>query len=866
MATYLQNGVDEFPKQELHTPDFSFLTKVLGTQQERYKKGFSLVRNMYNSMLNGAVTSTDSEQYKQDVFKKIKGQMQDISGLDLSQTQNVATANGVFDPLTKDKELLYDMYATKKFSENAAIADRYKNSMDADTRAKYNPASVMDMQFAREDLRNAKRGDGSIFGVAPRDYVPQEDIDKFLDERAGKDGFKVERDVQNGMYILKRTNGEEAVPIFSEWAKRAMGNRFDPQLQVQASVAVEQKVRGAMAQGMTREDAIKSIIPEYTASTTKLYEAQHRAITKEIGNTNLRIRQFEKAFPNGIKDPEQKARYDSYVAQKKDLEQMSENTLEEAQGVQATAEANPQAMLNNMKTMMYTSHKNNIANSWGSSKAMREQKTEISADQVKIAQWQNNEKILAASTDFERKIHLEGLKSQNAAKLEVLKNQIKNGPTEPVYAGAFTPEPVNPYEVDNTRLSDKQEDIYNSGSKILSEMLGVGDNAKDNASAYSAVRSIANGAKLHQNDIQKIQTLLTNLGVKNSIPTTSEQAKVVMHNIGVRIHQKSIAEIAADKTGKKHKNYQATAMENGKLLRSLSESEELSSEMQSGYRNVFLDASGNVKDGYEEYVKVIGYERPDAKGNRKPTIAFTGKPIPEALQKQMNGEASRASIDSAALSGSMFLLNMNAGELVQALNTNSSKSNDIEDKALKELLKSNPSTVAALFGKGVQAKFNPATKTTTLTFTTDLTNPDVTKYKASSGSKGVKTNTFSVELDNNVLKNLSPTFNKLVTEGTVKFKAPLLLKEFETHPYWSTTNLNSAWKALGISSEIGGYDDPIEGYGINTTMSFVRNGIKEDWHKFYPIREGSRASDLAEAEAELHTLADGISVMQRTSL
>ena len=156
MATFIKGLTDQFGPMQLYKPDYQFLTQVYGTRQAEYDRGFSMVRNLYNSVLNSAVTNSDNQSFRQEAFKKLQGALKSVSNVDLSNPTNIMRAQGLIDPISQDQDLAYDMAVTRFHQAQKQKMEQYKNSTDPKIRAMYNDFSKMDIAFAEEDLRNAK--------------------------------------------------------------------------------------------------------------------------------------------------------------------------------------------------------------------------------------------------------------------------------------------------------------------------------------------------------------------------------------------------------------------------------------------------------------------------------------------------------------------------------------------------------------------------------------------------------------------------------------------------------------------------------------------------------------------------------------
>ena len=216
MATFIKGVTDDASPMQLYRPDYAFLTQVYGTKQAEYDRGFNMVKSLYSSALNSPITNQENENFRTEAFKKLQGALKSVTATDLSNPTNIMRAQSLIAPISQDTDLAYDMAVTKYHAKQKQIMEQYKNSTDPKMRAMYNDYSKMDIAFAEEDLRNAKRGDGSIRQVQPRDFTPFEDTMEYLRKAAKEQGLEIKQSGPDGNgYIIERVNGEGAVSQLS---------------------------------------------------------------------------------------------------------------------------------------------------------------------------------------------------------------------------------------------------------------------------------------------------------------------------------------------------------------------------------------------------------------------------------------------------------------------------------------------------------------------------------------------------------------------------------------------------------------------------------------------------------------------------
>ena len=55
-----------------YTPDFGFLSKVLGVKQDRYNQNLSAIKNLQSSLFNAPLTSKDNLAFRDKKKKKLE--------------------------------------------------------------------------------------------------------------------------------------------------------------------------------------------------------------------------------------------------------------------------------------------------------------------------------------------------------------------------------------------------------------------------------------------------------------------------------------------------------------------------------------------------------------------------------------------------------------------------------------------------------------------------------------------------------------------------------------------------------------------------------------------------------------------------
>jgi len=208
MATYLQGVTDYIPDYQPFQPDLNFYNNVLQTKQTQYDSNWKAVNNLYAELHNADLTHAQNIEKKDDLLKQIDFNLKRVTGLDLSLQQNVDQATQVFRPFYEDKYLMKDMAFTKNYSNTLSRALNLKNSQDEKMRAQYWDTGIKDMQYRKDEFKNATLDETLNMGnVSYTPYVNA--MEKYL--KIAKDaGLSVDiKDVdETGLYFVHEKNGK----------------------------------------------------------------------------------------------------------------------------------------------------------------------------------------------------------------------------------------------------------------------------------------------------------------------------------------------------------------------------------------------------------------------------------------------------------------------------------------------------------------------------------------------------------------------------------------------------------------------------------------------------------------------------------
>lgn len=212
MATYIQGLYDSPLSVTPFTPDYNFLQTVLKTKESEYEQGFAQVKNLYNSLLTSKASNSENVEMQKAYLADAENKLKSLASVDLSVPQNVDMARSVFKTYLNDSELMHDINVTKISDSQLAVGQSFLQSDDPKKRAMH--SSLADEYVSTvpvNELKWAKRGDGSITKVRPRYYVPAINLsEKFKDflDASKYTGFT---ETANGNGYIFRTAGGKTV-------------------------------------------------------------------------------------------------------------------------------------------------------------------------------------------------------------------------------------------------------------------------------------------------------------------------------------------------------------------------------------------------------------------------------------------------------------------------------------------------------------------------------------------------------------------------------------------------------------------------------------------------------------------------------
>lgn len=428
MATYIKGVTDVIPGSIEMAPDYKMMVYALSTLQNKYDKGFNQVKSVYNSMINSALSVPGNEEFKTNFLKKADAELARLSSVDLGNANNVYQATRIFDPLLNDKEFMYDLTWTKNQANQMAKLEQVKNSTDEKVYSRYSPIMERAMQYAQYDMRQTKRGDGSIYKVPVQKFIPFSDITQELGAIAEKQKLNIEIDRLSGSYIITDKNGNQAVPSFTQWARTQLGNKFDEQLGITGYVNVRDQVESLMGAdpNLTREQAYSQVAKENSYNIYQNFDEYKSSLNTDISVIDKKIADYKSKY--GSKIPNE---YKETIQQLLDLKANYKKELADIESSKESVDDKLQKsftqFMNNPGYSLLNYNKDKIAKQWATSYA-----NATAGRKIEVNQAVENEKKRAfdkmmANLSFERDLYK--IRYQEQVKLQAAIAKKKAGIT-----------------------------------------------------------------------------------------------------------------------------------------------------------------------------------------------------------------------------------------------------------------------------------------------------------------------------------------------------------------------------------------------------------------------------------------------------
>jgi hypothetical protein len=852
MATFIKGTTDEFGPMQLYKPDYQFLTKVYGTKQAEYDRGFNYVKSLYNSSLNDRLTSEDNERYRQEAFKKIQNTLKDASTLDLSNAANIGYAQEAIDPISGDKQLAYDMQVSKIHSNELQKLEMTRSSLDPKISSQYNEFSRKAIQFATEDLKGAKRNDGSIFKVSPQKFIPYQDIVGDLNQAAKDQKLDIEIDSVTGTgYITKQTNGQLAYKPFTKWAMSIIGNKYDAQLQQQGYVQGESLIRSTMQQeGLSREDALNTIAPSV------LKQLYNDAVTNgsytdaKIKEFDLEISKFRDKYGSSGINPNSKEGQALAAVQKKKKEYVDELASNKAE-ILKMEEEGTSYVTSNLYNILTNQAKKTIALDWAVGHADVTKKFEIKPDTT----WSTKFHEANANARHQQDINMRAAalaetQRNNRFNNEIAMFKLKYGDTAKLPSEQNTGTALStldeklsvtlPSKTLNNDLNKVQTNMFNQAFASSDGLINILYNSDKNdlekvTPIISKMRAIAAGQniKLTEAEIKTITDFGNRSGVAIYNPKSPQQAAYALRQMSYDVYEQASKKIAMYKNTKNTKDIAGKLKHFTSIRDSFKQFANVMDNIEQNYEAIaknIVDVNGNIKEMYSG-AKVVGF-------TSKNTPMFDLSALTPAMIASASRNMTKNYTDKTMPAGSTLVANNIKPEEYQQFFRYNTNLPENEKTLLRTTL--SPERIKEFYGSSVDITYDLGTEEAIITMKGD--NKKIKDSKSGLQNSYEFRIPYSQIRGNAVLSRL----NKYLDANTLTSTNTSTLNPLMSNPNAIVNAPSEIKNGLGLDYQVMGGTDAAGNYGIHIigTVENVISGKLEKFNHFETRKPGQSQQDL----------------------
>lgn len=849
MANFIPGDRSPIAEIKAWSPDWSFLSQVYGVTQARYDKGFNQVKNLYNSVLNGPLTNSQNQQFRQQMFEKIQASLRNTAALDLSNPTNVMRAQNLLDPIADDKELAYDMYVTRHHDSQKQIMNSYMNSTDAKVRAQYNDYSKLDIMFAEDDLRKAKRGDGSITSVQPRDFTPFEDINEYLSSAAKDAKLQVKFARPDGKgYIMTYTNGKYAEVPFSNWAAMTMGNRFDRQLGVIGRVTAESQIRDLMEQGYTRQQATNEVAKKLSPEYVKSQKEDLEETSSSLSEVEHQIQVIKDLYPQGI--PSGRAdileKYDKLLKTRYELYASKDQYESEVKKVEEDPE---NYTASNLYSIFSSQAKKNAATIWGVNTAQATAEVDIKPDQKVISDMDRaaanarHQATLAQNWAIHKdKQAMDLLKMQKAEEIEIMKLKAEGKLPSETYVGDFVGSPgTTGADILKSANAKNRTELFNNAFGAQTGLMNMVIPKNQDHSKYygvlSKLQGIAQGSgqKLTGEELGTLKTYGRLIGYNQSLSgaNSAAGADALIQTLAANTYTTAnkvlqwYTDNGKSSQGRKYADAFSGTITSMKGI--LQEQKQIDQSYRQIASQIYDYRTGKIKPGYEG-AKIIS-----RLADNTPIFDISG--LSEAKRTHLSTVVgSEFDARSRPIGSTYSMTKPSADEFYQFFNKADkniviSRSNG--DKVDPGVIGNLPyASQIKLFGESFNASFDPSGKNVYVDLKVDPTSAEAKSMKLAAGE------TLRVKLPYSYVQN-SPALGRLrkyLSNNSIVDDSYGIMENFsrnanarvEAPASMAATGFD--WTAAGVRNANGQY-----GINLDFTMVNPQKGVRESTSRFFQL-------------------------------
>lgn len=212
MATYLPGVTDYIPNIQEYKPDYNFYQNALQTKENQYKSGYDKISNVYGTLLNSEMLREPDIKKRDKFFRDIENEIQRMSSVDLSLSENVNSAYKVFQPLIDDKNITKDIAFTKSYRTQKQRAETSRMAADG----QWWDVGDRALDYMADEF--SKADDPTAQSMSNPRYTPYTDVVKNGMGMIKKMGINVQSVSwdKSGKYIVTTKNGSQVtIPLYS---------------------------------------------------------------------------------------------------------------------------------------------------------------------------------------------------------------------------------------------------------------------------------------------------------------------------------------------------------------------------------------------------------------------------------------------------------------------------------------------------------------------------------------------------------------------------------------------------------------------------------------------------------------------------
>jgi hypothetical protein len=198
-----------------------------------YNQGWSQVNSAYN-FVNKELTNPENVKSRDIFLKQAKDNLKNLSSMDLSQHQNVMSANGVFQPWVNNTKALGDAALTSHWKQQEQVGEGYRLN---DGGKFFNQKNVDYVKKQRMAFANDAADSWQDYYQNKRSYTPYHDYQKHVEELMKN--FKpstTEVDKVNGLYKYTIKNADWTQAEIRKYLDANLSDQDKQQMKIEADV------------------------------------------------------------------------------------------------------------------------------------------------------------------------------------------------------------------------------------------------------------------------------------------------------------------------------------------------------------------------------------------------------------------------------------------------------------------------------------------------------------------------------------------------------------------------------------------------------------------------------------------------------